>query len=311
MCRVRGPRSPNYSHGTAGIARRWRRGTALDRPEPGRGRGPGRPAPAGHGLAGRRRVRRPAHHPALQARGRAGDLHLVPRARRDIPAVRGAVARRRGGGDGVGRGGAAPALPAVDPRLRRSATAAPRVLGQRRPLLRHSRRRRRAARRGPGRAGPASPAGCWRPPGKWGTRLRRTRDPRRRPEHSGGSSSIARTRRSCPRERRGCRALPGSPRSFSASHASSRRGGRFGGRPTGRMVGSAGPAAALRAPGCGDASRVTPSGSSSMCSATSRRSSGDRPHRPDERPIRATAAHLSKGSRCACSTPVSRPGGFA
>ena len=66
----------------------------------------------------------------------------------------------------------APTVPALDPHLGCPAAAAPRVLGQRRPVLRHRRRRGRAARRRPGlaRPGPAGHA-AGRAPGTMGDAL--------------------------------------------------------------------------------------------------------------------------------------------
>jgi hypothetical protein len=92
-------RMPNYSHGTAGVAAALAiAGGLLESPGLHPGSDPGRPAPPRSGLAGRRRLHRPAHHPALHPRGGAGDLHLVPRAGRNLIPVRRAVARRRGRG---------------------------------------------------------------------------------------------------------------------------------------------------------------------------------------------------------------------
>ena len=84
-CRVRRRRVPNYSHGTAGIATALAiAGRGAGPPGLRRRRAPGRPAPARRGVAGRRRVHRAAHHPAVHARRGAGDLHLVPRAGRNL-----------------------------------------------------------------------------------------------------------------------------------------------------------------------------------------------------------------------------------
>ena len=156
-CAIRGP---NYSHGTAGIAAALAdsRGR-FAAPGLRRSRPPGRPAPAGRGLAGRRRVHRPAHHPARHPQrvepvtytwchGPAGTSYLFAAlAHAGVAEVAGL---------GVDR--AAAAMPELDPRLRCPAAAPPRILGQRRPLLRHRRRRGRAARRRPGLPGPG--AGC-------------------------------------------------------------------------------------------------------------------------------------------------------
>ena len=63
----------------------------------------GRRAPAVRGLARRRRVRRGAHHPAVAARGGAGDLQLVPRPGRHLATVRRAGPRRRANGSAGSR----------------------------------------------------------------------------------------------------------------------------------------------------------------------------------------------------------------
>ena len=67
---------------------------------------------------------------------------------------------------------AAPTVPALGPHLGRPAAAAPRLLGQRRPVLRHRRGRGRAARRRPGLR-PTRTGGpcCWPRPGTMGDAL--------------------------------------------------------------------------------------------------------------------------------------------
>ena len=88
-------RMPNYSHGTAGVATALAvAGTGPGPPGLRRRRGAGRPAPARRGLAGRRRVRRAAHDPAVHPGRGAGDLDVVPRAGRHVVPVRGAGPRR-------------------------------------------------------------------------------------------------------------------------------------------------------------------------------------------------------------------------
>ena len=107
-------------------------------------------APARRRVAGRRRVRRTAHHPAVEAGGGAGHLHLVPRSGGDLALCsrrwRTPASRRS---DGIGvrelrRRCLRSILDSgVPQRLR------PGILGQRRPVLRHGGGRRRAPGRAP------------------------------------------------------------------------------------------------------------------------------------------------------------------
>ena len=144
--------SPNFSHGTAGVA------TAL--------------AVAGPGAGPRRTSSTPpvrgAQH--LLAVGSLDDdgfviPHTIPPSTRVVEPVTYTwchgpagtsqlfAALAHAGVDEVGgfeRRGAAGPMPALGPRLRRTAAAPARLLGQRRPLLRHGGSRGRAARRRPG-----------------------------------------------------------------------------------------------------------------------------------------------------------------
>ena len=217
--------SPNYSHGTAGRGR----GAGRRRTGPGpaglrRRRASGRRAPARRGLAGRRRVRRPAHDPAVHARGGAGDLHLVPRAGRHLAAVRGAGPRRRGRGRRLrGRGAAGP-LPALGARRPAYRSGSGPASGTTTDVA--------AARRGsatccstpprtaPTRRGPTCSCGGR---ARWATRWSSARSATT-PARGGGSWSTARTRRCCRPARPGCRAPPGSPPSCSAWPGSSTTG---------------------------------------------------------------------------------------
>ena len=186
-------------------ARRWAARTS-SRPRS------GRPAPARRGLAGRRRVRRAAHDPAVRAGGGAGHLHLVPRAGRHLAPVRGAGPRRRRRGR---RARASPtcargACTRSSPPASRSASApgsgtttaaaaAPRASGD--VLLDAA--QDAATRRGPTRCSPL--------PARWATPSSSGRSATR-PAPAGGSSSTARTRRCCRPAPPGCRAPPASPR---------------------------------------------------------------------------------------------------
>ena len=107
------------------------------RGRPQRGRAPRHP-----GRHRRRRLRRAARDPAPARHGR-GHVHVVPRPDRHVAAVHRARARRgRRGRRGDPRAVASP-VPPQHPHVRDPGTTAAWVLGQRRPLLRDSRRRRR------------------------------------------------------------------------------------------------------------------------------------------------------------------------
>ena len=197
---------PNWSHGLAGIAAALARaGVGPGPARPGRGLSTRRRAP-GHarrpGLAGRRRPRPAPAHPA-QARPRRVHVELVPRPGRHPGALRGArrgrCPRRRGrAADGVGR-----ALPALAAHVGHPRAPLAGLLGQRRPLLRHRRRRLRRATSRPGLR-----VGCW-PTTSSTARTSRATAP------TGGSPSTATPSRCSHPASAGCRVRRASPGSCS------------------------------------------------------------------------------------------------
>ena len=136
---------PNWSHGLAGIAASLAvAGIELDRPGPGRGgRAAARSTSSPSVTPATAASRCPHVIPAGETRHGRVTYTLVPRPDRHLPAVRRPRPRRRRRSRASRRAaGSARCLHCVrtsgHPRA-----APPRLLGQRRPLLRHGRRRRR------------------------------------------------------------------------------------------------------------------------------------------------------------------------
>ena len=210
---------PNWSHGQAGIAGALAAaGVALDRPDLVEAARLARstcspsatPATAGCGFDHR-----------IPGQEGLDTLHLllVPRAGRHVAAVRRAGPRRRARGRWPHAVRLGAGVPALAPRLRHPRAPLPRLLGQRRALLRYGGRRRRGAQRLAAarvRRGPRLRDHPRRRDRRPGVRRRRPcllalrRAPQRRPAPP--------TRR-----RAGCRGRPGSRRTSSASPASSSR----------------------------------------------------------------------------------------
>lgn len=146
-------RGPNYSHGTAGVASALAiAGTVLGRPDFVEAAVLGAQHLLAVGSLDDGGFIVPHTIPPSQTRG-AGDIHLVPRADGNLSPVRRPVPRRRPRGSRAGCGRPATAMPSFRPHLRCPAAPSPRLLGQRRSLLRDGGRRRRAAGRCTGQPG--------------------------------------------------------------------------------------------------------------------------------------------------------------